>query len=319
MIWLAISNVREGLDMGRSYTLLDVFTNTALAGNPLAVVHDGSDLSDEQMLSIAREFNLSETVFVLPSQSPAHTASLRIFTPSGELPFAGHPTVGATIHLAREMFGNVESEQDAIVVVEELIGAVRAGVVLRSEQHGFSEFDLPCLPEPMTSSKSLQKDLIAAALSLEPTEIGFENHLPSRFSAGVPFVLVPIRDLNVARRATPVTDRWGEAFGDDGGAAAFLYCRECERHDAAFHARMFSPNMPKWEDPATGSAVAAFAGAIIQFDQPTDGEHSYLIEQGIEMGRPSLIRLGLSVERGGLHSARIGGDAVVVGQGELFL
>lgn len=129
--------------MGRRYFILDVFTNQALAGNPLAVVLDGEGLSDTRMQAIAREFNLSETVFVLPPESPTHSAKLRIFTPAKELPFAGHPTVGTAILLARERFGEIEEDQNAMVVLEEAIGKVRCGVVLKPAQRALPSSMFP--------------------------------------------------------------------------------------------------------------------------------------------------------------------------------
>ncbi|MBO6930651.1 MAG: PhzF family phenazine biosynthesis protein, partial [Roseibium sp.] len=133
--------------MSRHYAILDVFTNKSLAGNPLAVVLDSEGLSDEQMQKIAGEFNLSETVFVFPPENPGQSASMRIFTPKVELPFAGHPTVGTAILTAMERFGDVSGEQDSVVVLKQKIGAVRCAVILRENAAAFAEFDVPKLPE----------------------------------------------------------------------------------------------------------------------------------------------------------------------------
>jgi len=132
--------------MPRPYAIFDVFTDTALAGNQLAIVSEADDLSSEAMQAIAREFNLAETVFVLKATNPAHSAKLRIFTPARELPFAGHPTVGTAIHLAMKRFGDVDREMDAVVVVEEEVGIVRCGVKLLPGGRGFAEFDVPRVP-----------------------------------------------------------------------------------------------------------------------------------------------------------------------------
>ena len=133
--------------MERRYAIWDVFTAKPLAGNPLAVVLDSGGLSTEQMQAIAREFNLSETVFVLPPRLPAHTAYIRIFTPYTELQFAGHPTVGAAIQLADDRISGAAADCDALVVLEEGIGSVRVGVVGRRGQAPYAEFDVPRLPE----------------------------------------------------------------------------------------------------------------------------------------------------------------------------
>ena len=241
--------------MQRKYRILDVFTERPLAGNALAVVLDGKGLDDGAMQAIAREFNLSETVFVLPPEKPAHAARLRIFTPGAELPFAGHPTVGAAICLALERIGG-DGDLDALLVLEEGIGPVRCGVKLGSGA-GFAEFDCPRLPERVGEAEP--REFIAAALDIAPAEIGFENHVPSAWTAGVPFHFVPVRNMAVLARATPVRSAWIRAFRQSG---AFLYTRETEGFDHSFRARMFAPIMGIEEDPATGSAAAAFAGPV---------------------------------------------------------
>lgn len=297
--------------MTRAYNILDVFTDTPLTGNPLAVVHDCEGLDTEAMQAIAREFNLSETVFVLPPQNPAHTARVRIFTPGRELPFAGHPTVGTAIMLARRRWAEAE-EIEGIVVLEEQVGPVRIGVVLRNGS-AFAEFDIPQKPKPIDGG--LDTDLVAAALGLVPAEMCFENHRPSRWNAGVDFDFVPVRDLGVLRRCRVDMRAFAKAFPS---GSAYLYTRETISVDNDFHARMFAPGMGVSEDPATGAAAAAFAGVIMHFDQPPGGRHRFRIEQGHIMGRPSLINLELDVQ-GGLHAVRIGGGAVVVAEGTLGL
>jgi trans-2,3-dihydro-3-hydroxyanthranilate isomerase len=303
--------------MGRRYAVLDVFTNKALAGNPLAVVQDAEGLDTAQMQAIAREFNLSETVFLLPPRGPAHSAQVRIFTTTRELPFAGHPTVGTAIFLAMERFGEIKGEQNAVVVLEEEIGTVRCGVTLKENAAGFAEFDVPKLPQPGVPAQD--KEAIAAALGLIPSEIGFENHKPCLYDAGVAFLFVPVADMSVLSRVSPVLSLWSEAFGPAKTRSAYIYTRQTRSHDSAFHARMFAPDLGVHEDPATGSAAAAFAGVVHHFDRPTNGTHFLRIEQGFDMGRPSLIDLEIDVEAGSLHAVRIGGQATLIARGELFL
>ena len=305
--------------MPRRFFVLDVFTNQALAGNPLAVVLDAEGLSDARMQAIAREFNLSETVFVLPPDNPAHSARLRIFTPARELPFAGHPTVGTAILLAKERFGDIESDADhnAMVVLEEGVGNVRCGVVLKNGAAGFAEFDVPRLSRPCDPLGD--REIIAAAVGLEPSEIGFENHRPCAFEAGVPFAFVPVANLAALSRVTPVHRYWVDAFGHGGEIGAYLYCRQTNSQDRTFSDLMFAPHMGIGEDPATGAAAAAFAGVVRHFDRLTDGTHYLRIEQGCDMGRPSLIDLEVDISAGALNAVRIGGQAVIVSSGELFL
>ncbi len=305
--------------LARSYSVYDVFTDSKLAGNPLAIIFDAEGLSDEAMQAIAREMNLSETVFVLPPQNPAHTANLRIFTPGRELPFAGHPTVGTAIALAEKAHANHGGDLDLVSVLDERVGPVRCAIKLRQNKASFAEFDLPKKSQEILLP--LERADIANALSLKITEIGFENHVPSIWSAGVPFLLVPVHDVGAAERLEFDQQLWEKTvpFVDGALASAFIYCRGGVNHVAKFHARMFPVGMGIVEDPATGAAVAALSGAINQFDALPDGHHPVIIEQGIEMGRPSLIHLHLDIDGGLIANARIGGQAVRVASGILEL
>ncbi|CAN7267408.1 PhzF family phenazine biosynthesis protein [Rhizobium sp. LjRoot254] len=299
--------------MSRPYAIYDVFTSDRLVGNPLAVVFDGKGLSDSRMQAIAREFNLSETVFVTPPENPAHSARLRIFTPGRELPFAGHPTVGTAVALAE--LNHNGGEADLVSVLEENVGPVRCAVKLLSGQAGFAEFDLPKRSEQLSSTIDPQK--VADALCLSVSDLGFENHRSSVWSAGVPFVMVPVRDMAAAGSIAFDPGRWTAALGKT--SAAYVYCRGGVDHRASFHARMFAPDMGTAEDPATGGAVAAMSGAILHFDALADGHHALVIEQGVEMGRPSHIDLHLEIKNQQVQRARIGGRAVKIASGSLFL
>jgi trans-2,3-dihydro-3-hydroxyanthranilate isomerase len=300
---------------GRRYLVLDVFAGRALEGNPLAVVLDAEGLDTARMQAITREFNLSETVFVLPPENPAHAARIRIFCPEYEMPFAGHPTVGTAVALAGER-GHADGE---LLVLEENIGPVRC-IVRRGEGASYAEFDVPRIAEAIPFSPDREK--LAAALGLAPDEIGFPGHTTGAWSAGVPYVTVPVRDLAAMARIRFDTHLWQDfapAKASDAVASAYAYCRETVLPGSAFHARMFVAATPSYEDPATGSAAAAFVGAVIANERPTDGPLEVCIEQGIEMGRPSRIRLEIDVVAGVAAKARIGGDAVVVGRGEIYV
>lgn len=300
----------------RKYVIYDVFTDRVLAGNPLAIVLDSQGLDTERMQAIAGEFNLSETVFVAPAKNTAYAAAIRIFTPKAELPFAGHPTVGTAVALA-ELDGEAAGVGRSLVL-EEKIGDVRCAVT-RGCGASFAEFELPQLSAP--GELAADAGAIAAALGLREDEIGFDDHRPGVWSAGVPFLTVPVRDLEVAGRARIDRALWVALSPRVNGAvcAPYVYCRETVDPDCAFHARMFAPWKGITEDPATGSAVAAFSGAVVHCDRPADGTHKFGIEQGIEMGRPSRIGLEIDVQQGSARSARIGGHAVKVAEGTLFL
>ena len=303
--------------MQLAFHTLDVFTDKRFAGNPLAVVHEADGLDGARMQTIAREFNLSETVFVLKPSNPIASAKIRIFTPTQELPFAGHPTVGTAVLLAelRMGAGAEVADQDAIVILEETVGMVRVGVRLRPGQATFAEFDAPKLPEEIGAAPDVQR--LSAALGLSPSEIGFANHKPTQYSAGVAVTFVPVSSLAAIARADVHAAHWGAATTGQYPQGMLLYCRETRHTGNAFHARFFAPAMGMHEDPATGAAAAAFAGPVHQFDTLPDGHHKRIIEQGFEMGRPSQIALSLDVTRGRLTTVRIGGAAVRVSEGRI--
>jgi len=300
--------------MKRRFQTLDVFTETALAGNPLAVVLDAEGLDDARMQAIAAEFNLSETVFVFEPRNAVNSARIRIFTPKRELAFAGHPTVGAAALIAHERSGDLLAAQDLRIVLEEPIGEVVCIARRRTGQPLASYFELPKLPERLDLEPPSKSD-IASGLGLEPADIGFDGHEPTVYSAGAPYLFIPIRSLAAIGRAAPGIMTWATR----DGPASFLYTRERARIGSAYHARMFASAWGVIEDPATGSAAAAFAGVVQAFERPRDGEHMLTIEQGFEMGRPSLIALGLVIENGALASATIGGSVVIVSSGSLDL
>lgn len=299
--------------MSRRFVTLDVFTTKPHAGNPLAVVLDSEGLDSAAMQTIAREFNLSETVFVAAPANPAHRAAIRIFTPGQELPFAGHPTVGTAVLLAlRDV---AEGRTADRLVLEEKVGSVPCVITLGNARSARATFTLPKLPEQI--AQPIGDAVLAEALGLEFADLGFEEHRPSAFSAGVAYTTVPVASREAVARAR-VAGTFESAMAPAQNGNAFIYCRETEETGHHYHARMFWPEAGVIEDPATGSAVAAFAGAIMAFDRPGDGTHRFVIEQGYEMGRPSQIELTLTVQGGVLASATIGGGAVVMSEGVLL-
>ncbi len=298
--------------MQRRFAIMDVFSDQAMSGNQLGVVFDCEGLDTLAMQKIAREFNFSETVFLSVAENENHSAAMRIFTPNNELPFAGHPTVGGAIAVAIER--GMDALGQGIVVLEEQVGPVRCAVRFDGEQP-YAEFDLPLVAKRCEGPDN--KQAIAAALSLDPHDIGFENHLVSNFDGGLPYTLVPVRSLAAVDNAKPVLGIWSEGFGVHDHNSAFVYCRDTVGHDNQFHARMFAPDAGIPEDPATGSAVASLAGAVAEFDDLPDGLHTMRIEQGFEMGRPSLITLEIDMEASHFTSGRIGGDAVVFARGHI--
>jgi trans-2,3-dihydro-3-hydroxyanthranilate isomerase len=298
--------------MQRRFTTLDVFTAERFAGNPLAVVHDSEGLDSKRMQAIAREFGLPETVFVHPAADAAHSARLRIFTPAAELPFAGHPTVGTAALLA------LMSKQNAPLrlLLEEEIGLVHCDAVIRGADLAHARFKLPVLPRK--SAWEPDPSAIAAALSFAPEDIGCVGFRPEKWSAGVDICLVPVNGLSALARARPDISRWQDAFGTNGPRIAYLFTpKESTGALNAFRARMFAPLLGIHEDPATGSAAAAFAGLLAARGGFSSRTHKIAIEQGHEMGRPSMIHLEMHIDGGELAAASIAGDAVIVTEGAL--
>jgi len=301
--------------MALKYYTLDVFTDQRFGGNPLAVVLGGDALSAEEMQAIAREFNLSETVFVLGSARQAHTAKMRIFTPRSEIAFAGHPTIGTATLLAELNAPAHNGEKDALIVLEQGIGTVRVGARFRAGSAPFAEFDAPKLPAEAGALPP--DDVIAAGLGLIPSEVGFENHHPICYAAGHTFAYVPVTSLEAIGRARVNGSHWEKAFDEQGIAGVYVYTRQCVHTSSAFHVRMFAPQVGIPEDPATGSAAVGLAGLVHQFDGLPDGTHRRVVEQGYEMGRPSQIALTLVVAAGKLATVRIGGSSVRVAEGTI--
>jgi trans-2,3-dihydro-3-hydroxyanthranilate isomerase len=301
--------------MRLAYHLLDVFADRPLAGNPLAVLPDADGLSPAQMHAIAREFNLSETAFVQTPRDPFHAARLRIFTPARELPFAGHPTIGAAGLIALLRAPDMIARQPLGLVLEEEIGPVACEVW----RHGGAiraRFTAPRQPEILEVLQDREK--IAVALGLAPPDLGFDSHVPSLASAGLAFAFVPVASLAVLNRLAPKFEAFGGAFGLER-PAVFIYTRETDEPAHHVQARVLVPGLGVSEDPATGSAACAFGAVACAFERPEDGEHEIVIEQGFAMGRPSLIALTLQVTCGQLTRTNVGGACVKVGEGVLTI
>ncbi|MGU3495764.1 PhzF family phenazine biosynthesis protein [Xanthobacteraceae bacterium A53D] len=298
--------------MPRRYMILDVFTDRALGGNPLAVVLDAKGLDDAAMQGITREFNHSETAFVLPPRDAANTARVRIFTTAHEIPFAGHPTVGAAVALA------LEGGKDAgTMQIEETVGIVTCEVTTQGagSRKGGATFVVP-RPSALEAA-DISRQACADALSLDLSDIGFDAHRPVVASAGVPFLFVPVSGLTALARARPDESAFVRNLGAFG-EAMYLYTLD-EEGDADFRARMFSPGIGTEEDPATGAAAAALPAVLMDAETRIDAKHRVRIDQGVEMGRPSRINLGFTVKDGQVTQATIGGSAVVIAEGVLHL
>ena len=295
--------------MKLNYQLLDVFTRERLKGNQLAVVTKADGLLDGEMQAIAREFNLSETVFILKPQAERNTASIRIFTPSVELPFAGHPTVGAAVVLGLH-------NKVSAVRLEEKIGLITALFEKSDKRSGEARFALPRLPARVADLDD--RSGIALALGIDRDDIGCGVYLPAVYSAGVEFHLVPVRNAKVLKQLQLNMGQWSKTF-PHGRHSVYVFTETPEEADNDLAARMFAPGMGLSEDPGTGSAAAALIGMLSDQSNISTGQTDIVLRQGHEMGRPCQITLQMRRDHDVLIHGGIGGHAVIVGEGVLDL
>jgi trans-2,3-dihydro-3-hydroxyanthranilate isomerase len=293
--------------MPRRYVTLDVFTDRRFGGNPLAVVLDAARLDTAAMQAIAREFNYSETTFILPSDDPAHTARVRIFTPTYEMPFAGHPNVGTAVALARE-----GSDVPTHVVFEEIAGLVP---VTLEYQDGLAVGAELTAPKPLATRPGPTIAALAAASGLDPSGFVSVRHAPTIASVGVEMMFAEVASRAALAKVRPNAEAFLAAVGPELGL--ILYTREADKLYADLQARMMFWQAGVVEDPATGSAGVALASLLAPHDPRRDGEIVCRIAQGIEMGRPSLLRTRVVMRNGAIVSAHVGGRCVAVMRGEI--
>jgi len=291
----------------------DVFTDRIFGGNPLAVLPDAESLADRQMQAIAREFNLSETVFVLPPDDPAHTRKLRIFTPAQEVPFAGHPTVGSALILAATGALDLAGETTRITV-EERAGPVSVTIRSAGGRAVFAQLTAPQAPEVRPAPEPAA---LAAMLSLAPSDLRTAAGLPEIASCGFPFLIVEVRDAAALGRARLDHAIWRELLADAWTKEVYLVTRDAAGADVDFRVRMFAPAAGIEEDPATGSAAAAFGGWLGLRAAPADGTQRHVIAQGLEIGRPSRLEVEVEKRAGQVAAVRVGGSAVLVSEGTI--
>jgi trans-2,3-dihydro-3-hydroxyanthranilate isomerase len=293
------------------YHLVDVFTDRAFGGNPLAVCTNGRGLTTETMQAIAKEFNLSETTFVLPPLDARHDWHVRIFTPGRELPMAGHPTIGTSFVLAREHLIRRDAEETNIVL-EEGVGPVPVRVEFKDGEPVFTEMSQPL---PRFGPRLTDASAVAAMLSLEAEDIDAELPLEV-VSCGVPFLFAPLRTLDAARRARPRADLFESAASDGAPPEVFVFTREVEHSGSTVHSRMFAPGMGITEDPATGAASGPLGCYFVRHGLAAcDPVAEIVSEQGLEMGRPSFIRIRIEKSAGDISAVRVGGQCHFMGEG----
>ncbi len=292
---------------------LDVFTDRVFGGNPLAVLPDARGLTGTQMQCIAGEFNLSETVFVLPAEAGG-TRRIRIFTPTSEHPFAGHPTIGTAFLLAA--LGAVPlADGITTIVLEEGVGPVPVAIRARGGKAEFAQLTAAKLPE--SGPPPPPRADIAALLTLEPHDVSDGRFRAEALSCGVPFLFVPLRDRAAVARARIDLGHWRSQFASLWAPHVYVFALDPELPGSDVRARMFAPALGIPEDPATGGAVTALAGYLAARDARMSGTLRWTVEQGFEMGRPSLLYAEATKLGGDITAVRVGGSAVLVGEGTI--
>ena len=292
------------------YVTADVFTNRMFLGNPVAVLLDAAGLSSAQMQAIAREFDYTETTFVLPPRNPAHTAQVRIFTPSREVPFAGHPNIGTAFILARE--AATRGEALGRIVFEELAGLVSISLLRDGAEVFGAEL---ASPEPLSRRTEVRAEQAAACLSLSVNDLRLAAHGPQVISVGLPFLVMELATREALRRAQPDRRAYDALLPLDGATAVYTYTRDgCpDETGCDLQARMFTPRMT--EDPATGSATAATVALLAELSGSADLR--LRVGQGVDMGRPSVLLARVSRQDGAETVVHVGGHCVAVMEGVL--
>jgi trans-2,3-dihydro-3-hydroxyanthranilate isomerase len=300
--------------MQRRYITVDVFTDRAFGGNPLAVVLDAGGLSTAQMQAIATEFNYSETTFVLPSHDAANDAEVRIFTPTREIPFAGHPNVGTAFVVAARA-----EKPPARLKFEEKAGLVTVDILRDGGEVVGAELTAP---QPLQRLTKFSAEQVASCISLSAVDISTDRHMPQIVSAGMPFLVAELVSREGVRRARPDAAAFARIFPCDGAFAIYFYTREVRTGEqpSDLQARMFFPGSSGLiEDPATGSATVAAAALLADLESVRDGELKLRIGQGVDMGRPSLLLTRVRKQGGAIASAHVGGGCVQMMEGTFHL
>ncbi|MDB4914624.1 MAG: hypothetical protein JWM95_2268 [Gemmatimonadetes bacterium] len=296
------------------YITCDVFTDTPFGGNQLAVFPDARGIPEHRLLDVTREFNFSEATFVYPPAHAANTRKVRIFTPGAELPFAGHPTVGTAHVLAA--IGDIPLTGDLTrIVFEEGVGNVPVTIRSARGVPVFAQLSAAKMPEVGPSAPD--RAVLARVLSLEVDDLLDDAWMPQALSCGLPFLFVPVRDRAAVGRARVRIDAWETAFKGAWATEVFVFALDGERAGSDVRARMFAPALNIMEDPATGSANAALAGYLAARDTRRNGTLRWVVEQGFEMGRPSIIEVEADVSDGVVGAVRVGGATVLMSEGTM--
>ncbi|MEM8862946.1 MAG: PhzF family phenazine biosynthesis protein [Chloroflexota bacterium] len=305
--------------MAYDFYTTDVFTDHRFGGNPLAVFPNAAGLDTSTMQAIAREFNLSETIFFFPPDDPENTVKARIFTPYIEMPFAGHPTVGGAFILATlGLFEISGAETD--IVLEEGVGSVPVKVYVDGGK--VTKTVLTAAKVPEVSKAVPPADVIAKIMNLSMADILQTDYAPTIIKSGTKRLFVPLKNRALLSKIAVDVGSWHRDIKTEfpDMSSIYAYCFDPERPGSQLRGRMFSiPGMTMYEDPATGSAVTGLASYLAQQSGQTDGTLSWVMEQGFEMGRPSILEIEADLSDSVCQAIRVGGSSVLVSKGVFYL
>lgn len=313
-----------------NFHTVDVFTSQPFTGNPLSIVLEADKLDDRQMQTMAREFNLPETIFVQTPDNDKHTAKVRIFTPAAELPFAGHPTIGCAIFLAEQKQDD-KADFKTTVTLEEQAGLVPVEVS-RTNGHVHAQLSAPVIPKPVEKPSSklatdtnitLNKETAAKTLGINEDQISSSDTATMAHAGGPTFLFIALSNkavLSKVRALEPMATQLSHAYGATG-----IYVYHLDAKSNVVNARMFAPAAGIPEDPATGSATALLASQLNGEGQLSHGNNTYTLMQGYDMSRPSDLQLDIEFDASdnapakgnGILSVKVAGSSVPISSGHM--
>lgn len=290
------------------FYIVDVFAEEKYAGNQLAVVRDAKALSDIEMQQIAKEMNFSETTFILSDQKRNGGYDVRIFTPKEELPFAGHPTLGTAYVIQHEIIREP---------VETIILNLKIGQIPVTLKYSGEQIDILWMKQmAATFSRIFEPEQISQVLSLNESEI--DDRFPiQEVSTGLPFIIIPLKTLDALKQAKVIRDKYFELIKDTQAKAMLIFCPQTYDKENDLNIRVFADYYGVPEDPATGSANGCLAGYLVKYRYFGKGQIDIRVEQGYEIGRPSLLYLRAK-GKGEKIDVSVGGKVVMIAKGEFI-
>ena len=303
--------------MNYNYYIADVFTRQIFSGAQIAVFPKADGLSNEHMQLLARELNLSETVFVFHPDSESTTRKMRIFSPLGEIDFAGHPIIATAYVLG--CCGDINlTEAITYVVFEQNVGPIDVNISANQGKPVFVQFSRKI--SSIVDRFAPTDEELASFLSIKQSELDHKKYSPRLVSCGVPYLIVPVWSYETVRKAKFNFPAWSQSIAPQTAAQEILlFAPKTPFSDSDFNARLLGPRIGINEDPPVGSAMPAFASYLCSFEHTRKGTHTFAVDRGDAQSRRSVINLEMDHKGQGLLTLRVGGEAVMFAQGTVML